>query len=162
MRGRSSERSSGSLAQGRQVLCITHLPQIAVFADAQHAIRKNTDGSRASTTLESLKGEALVRELTMMLVGSQYSEASVKSVRELMQKSGRLEKDMDRESIILIGMPASGKSTVGKMLAKELGYRFIDLDVYIKEKDGRPLQDIIDTEGEAAPDGYREKAHGRT
>ncbi len=76
-----------SLAQGRQVLCITHLPQIAVFADAQHAIRKNTDGSRASTTLESLKGEALVRELTMMLVGSQYSEASVKSVRELMQKA---------------------------------------------------------------------------
>ncbi len=76
-----------SLAQGRQVLCITHLPQIAVFADAQHAIRKNTDGSRASTTLESLKGEALVRELTMMLVGSQYSEASVKSVKELMQKA---------------------------------------------------------------------------
>ena len=57
---------------------------------------------------------------------------------------------MDRESIILIGMPASGKSTVGKMLAKELGYRFIDLDVYIREKERRPLQDIIDTEGEAA------------
>ena len=76
-----------SLARGRQVICITHLPQIAVFADAHHAIRKNTDGSRASTTLESLKGEALVRELTMMLVGSQYSESSVKSVRELMQKA---------------------------------------------------------------------------
>jgi shikimate kinase len=57
---------------------------------------------------------------------------------------------MHRESIILIGMPASGKSTVGKLLAKELGYRFIDLDVYIQEKDGRSLQDIIDTEGEAA------------
>jgi DNA repair protein RecN (Recombination protein N) len=76
-----------SLAKGRQVICITHLPQIAVFADAHHAIRKNTDGSRASTTLESLSGEALVRELTMMLVGSQYSESSVKSVRELMQKA---------------------------------------------------------------------------
>jgi DNA repair protein RecN (Recombination protein N) len=76
-----------SLAKGRQVLCITHLPQIAVFADAHHAIRKNTDGSRASTTLESLSGEALIRELTMMLVGSQYSEASVKSVKELMQKA---------------------------------------------------------------------------
>lgn len=57
---------------------------------------------------------------------------------------------MDRESIILIGMPASGKSTVGKMLANKLGYLFIDLDVYIQEKDGRSLQDIIDTEGEAA------------
>jgi DNA repair protein RecN (Recombination protein N) len=76
-----------SLAKGRQVICITHLPQIAVFADAHHAIRKNTDGSRASTTLESLSGEALTNELTMMLVGSQYSEASVKSVKELMQKA---------------------------------------------------------------------------
>ena len=57
---------------------------------------------------------------------------------------------MDRESIILIGMPASGKSTVGKMLAEELGYRFIDLDVYIQEKERRSIQDIIETEGEAA------------
>lgn len=76
-----------SLARGRQVICITHLPQIAVFADAHHAIRKNTDGSRASTTLESLSGDVLVRELTMMLVGSQQSESSVKSVKELMQKA---------------------------------------------------------------------------
>ncbi len=76
-----------ALAKDRQVLCITHLPQIAVFADAHHAIRKNTDGSRASTTLESLKGEALIEELTMMLVGSQCTEASVKSVKELMQKA---------------------------------------------------------------------------
>ncbi len=76
-----------SLARGRQVICITHLPQIAVFADAHHAIRKNTDGSRASTTLESLSGDVLVRELTMMLVGSQQSESSVKSVKELLQKA---------------------------------------------------------------------------
>lgn len=61
-----------------------------------------------------------------------------------------MEEIMDRESVILIGMPASGKSTVGKMLAEELGYRFIDLDVYIKEIEHRSLQDIIDTEGEAA------------
>ncbi|MDD4924582.1 MAG: DNA repair protein RecN [Dehalococcoidales bacterium] len=76
-----------SLARGRQVLCITHLPQIAVFADAHHAIRKNTDGSRASTTLESLTGDALISELTVMLVGSQSSESSVNSVKELMQKA---------------------------------------------------------------------------
>ncbi len=76
-----------ALAKDRQVLCITHLPQIAVFADAHHAIRKNMDGSRASTTLESLKGEALINELTMMLVGSQYSESSVNSIKELMQKA---------------------------------------------------------------------------
>jgi shikimate kinase len=55
-----------------------------------------------------------------------------------------------RESIVLIGMPASGKSTIGKLLATELGYQFTDLDVYIREKDHQSLQDIINTEGEAA------------
>ncbi|MFA5629578.1 MAG: DNA repair protein RecN [Dehalococcoidales bacterium] len=76
-----------ALARGRQVLCITHLPQIAVFADVHHTIRKNTDGLHTSTTLESLKGEDLIRELTVMLVGSDYSEASVRSVQELLQKA---------------------------------------------------------------------------
>ena len=76
-----------ALARDRQVLCITHLSQIAVFADAHHAIRKNTDGTRASTTLESLTGDALISELTMMLVGSQSSESSVKSIKELIQKA---------------------------------------------------------------------------
>jgi shikimate kinase len=57
---------------------------------------------------------------------------------------------MTRESIVLIGMPASGKSTIGRNLAAALGYQFTDLDVYIREKEGRSLQAIIDSEGEAA------------
>ncbi|HSW57069.1 MAG TPA: shikimate kinase [Dehalococcoidales bacterium] len=57
---------------------------------------------------------------------------------------------MARESIILIGMPASGKSTIGKILSAELGYDFVDLDVYIQEKAQQPLQEIIDSLGEAA------------
>jgi shikimate kinase len=55
-----------------------------------------------------------------------------------------------KESIVLIGMPASGKSTIGRLLAVELGYQFTDLDVYIREKEDRSLQDIINTQGEAA------------
>jgi shikimate kinase len=55
---------------------------------------------------------------------------------------------MRRSSLILIGMPASGKSTIGKLLAAELSYHFTDLDVYIREKEGRPLQEIINTLGE--------------
>jgi shikimate kinase len=55
---------------------------------------------------------------------------------------------MHNSSIILIGMPGSGKSTIGKMLAGELSYRFTDLDVYIREKEGRSLQEIIDRDGE--------------
>jgi DNA repair protein RecN (Recombination protein N) len=76
-----------SLSKNRQVICITHLPQIAVFADAHFNIRKNISGSRTTTNLESLQGEALIQELAVMLVGSHYTEASIKSVRELMQKA---------------------------------------------------------------------------
>lgn len=51
--------------------------------------------------------------------------------------------------IILIGMPACGKSTVGVLAAKALGYRFIDSDLVIQETDGRRLHRIIAEEGQA-------------
>ena len=54
---------------------------------------------------------------------------------------------MKKNNIILIGMPASGKSTVGVILAKILGYNFIDADIVIQEKEGRKLSEIIETEG---------------
>ncbi|HOO61679.1 MAG TPA: shikimate kinase [Bacillota bacterium] len=49
--------------------------------------------------------------------------------------------------IVLVGMPGSGKSTVGAILASSLGVPFIDSDRIIMEKDGRRLQEIIDEEG---------------
>ena len=51
------------------------------------------------------------------------------------------------KNIILIGMPGAGKSTVGMILAKTLGLKFIDTDVVLQEKTGRLLQEIIDTDG---------------
>ena len=51
--------------------------------------------------------------------------------------------------IILIGMPACGKSTVGVLAAKTLGYRFIDSDLIIQERQGRRLHRIIREEGQA-------------
>lgn len=50
-------------------------------------------------------------------------------------------------NIILIGMPGAGKSTVGVVLAKVLGYQFIDSDLVIQEKENRLLKDIIEEEG---------------
>jgi len=51
------------------------------------------------------------------------------------------------KNIILIGMPGSGKSTVGVVLAKALGYRFIDSDLLIQETLGDRLSEIIEKEG---------------
>lgn len=51
------------------------------------------------------------------------------------------------QNIILIGMPGAGKSTTGIVLAKKIGYRFIDSDLLIQEKYGMVLQDIIEKNG---------------
>lgn len=51
------------------------------------------------------------------------------------------------KSIILIGMPAVGKSTVGVVVAKRLGYEFIDTDLLIQKQENRLLKEIIEDEG---------------
>jgi shikimate kinase len=55
------------------------------------------------------------------------------------------------DNIIFIGMPASGKSTVGNAVAKRLGYAFVDMDTVIKEQEGKNLSEII---GEVGNDGF--------
>jgi len=57
---------------------------------------------------------------------------------------------MKSESIVLIGMAGVGKSTIGMALAEDLGFAFIDVDNYILQKDGKRIQEIIDSKGEEA------------
>ena len=58
-----------------------------------------------------------------------------------------------KSNITLIGMPASGKSSVGVVLAKRLGKKFVDTDIVIQEKYGKLLKELIEEHGD---DGFRE------
>jgi DNA repair protein RecN (Recombination protein N) len=87
--GRSGEilgKKLWNLGLQHQVICITHLPQIAVFADAHFGVHKETSGDRTLTMLQTLDGDLRIRELTLMLSGPEYTAASLKNAKELMQK----------------------------------------------------------------------------
>ncbi|MEN8839453.1 MAG: shikimate kinase, partial [Flavobacteriales bacterium] len=54
----------------------------------------------------------------------------------------------DPQLIFLVGFMGSGKSTIGKVMAKQLGVNFLDTDKYIEEKEGKSIPEIFDEIGE--------------
>lgn len=74
-------------AVGRQVLCITHTPQVAAFADNQLLIQKNVRGDRTYTEIHTLDMDGRVEVLARMISGDKVTELSLANARELIEKS---------------------------------------------------------------------------
>ena len=74
-----------TLSRGNQVLCITHLPQIASFADRHLLIEKSESGGRTKTTLRELAGGERREEIARMLSGAKVTEAALKNAEQMLK-----------------------------------------------------------------------------
>ena len=74
-------------AAGHQVLCITHTPQVAAFADNQLLIQKNVRDDRTFTEIHTLDMNGRVEVLARMISGDKVTELSLANARELIEKS---------------------------------------------------------------------------
>lgn len=77
-------RSLGTLGRTHQVLVVTHLPQVAAFADQQVVVEKHDDGNVVKSSLSTVAGDDRVRELARMLAGQPDSEAGRQHAAELL------------------------------------------------------------------------------
>ncbi|MFC2018951.1 DNA repair protein RecN [Chloroflexota bacterium] len=88
--GRSGEiigQKLWRLARNRQVICVTHLPQLAVFADAHYSVHKEVSDIRTVSMLATLGDGSRLQELAVMLGGQQYTETSLDNARELIGRA---------------------------------------------------------------------------
>jgi DNA repair protein RecN (Recombination protein N) len=78
-----------SLAERQQVMCVTHLPQVAAYADRHLAVRKFEKNGRTQARVSDLAGEERVGELARMLRGKKTTPASLRHASELLSAAGR-------------------------------------------------------------------------
>jgi DNA repair protein RecN (Recombination protein N) len=74
-----------ALGADRQVICITHLPQVASLADVHFRLEKELAEGRSLATVERLEGEGVVEEIRRMLGGERSDEAATQHARELLE-----------------------------------------------------------------------------
>jgi DNA repair protein RecN (Recombination protein N) len=79
-----------NIARGRQILCITHLPQIAAMADTHFLINKKTDGRKTHTFLLKLDYEEIIQELARLIGGARITDATLRAAGEMKQQADKL------------------------------------------------------------------------
>ena len=77
-------RKLKGVVKTHQVICITHMPQIAAFSDKHFSVKKETAAGRTVTKVRELKGDEVLGEITWMLAGAKATEVTRKHARELM------------------------------------------------------------------------------
>jgi DNA repair protein RecN (Recombination protein N) len=88
--GRAAEavgRKLKSLARSNQVLCVTHLPQIATFADHHYLIEKKEFAGRARTSIRAVTGKDRTEEIARMLSGAKLTETSRKHAEQMIKSN---------------------------------------------------------------------------
>lgn len=92
-----------SISDRHQVICITHLPQVAAFADAHYAITKVFGDGRTRTVVERLDDAQRAHEIAAMLDGTPVSEHSLRSALDMLERARaykqRLERDLALEPL---------------------------------------------------------------
>ena len=86
--GRAAEavgKKLKSLSRSNQVLCVTHLPQIATFADHHYLIEKKAAGGRTRTTVHAITGTERTEEVARMLSGAKLTETSLRHAEQMLK-----------------------------------------------------------------------------
>jgi DNA repair protein RecN (Recombination protein N) len=89
--GRAAEavgKKLKSLSRSNQVLCVTHLPQIATFGDRHYVIEKKESGGRTRTSIRAVIGEERTEEVARMLSGAKLTETSRKHAEQMIKANG--------------------------------------------------------------------------
>jgi len=74
-----------SLSRANQVLCVTHLPQIATFADHHYVIEKKISAGKTRTSVWPISGEERTEEVARMLSGAKLTETSIKHAEQMIK-----------------------------------------------------------------------------
>lgn len=84
------------LGHNRQVLCVTHLPQVAACANNQWLVQKETHDEVTTSSLRPLSDEERIREIARMAGGLQITDATLKSAQELIESAKRADGNVDK------------------------------------------------------------------
>ena len=97
--GRAAQKIAekiGALAHKRQILCITHLPQIAAMADYQYKIEKNSAEDSTRTTVICVSGDDRINELARIIGGVKVTEITFSAAKEMVDMAEKFKAENNK------------------------------------------------------------------